>query len=68
MVLKVVPVVSTGSDLAASQMTRVSIILAFSGLVWYNAESDWGFSIDFRARAGILSAFWGPNGLFIGLR
>ena len=36
---KVVPV-STVSDLAVSQMTRVTIIPAFAGLVWYNAESS----------------------------
>ena len=37
--LKVEPV-STVSDLAASQVTEVSIIPAFGGLVWYNAGSD----------------------------
>ena len=35
---KVVPV-STVS-VAVSQMTRVTIIPAFAGLVWYNAESS----------------------------
>ena len=43
--------VSTVSDLVASQITGVSIISAFGGLVWYNAGSNWGFST-----AGILSA------------
>ena len=52
--LKVEPV-STVSVLAASQLSGVSIILAVGGLVWYDAGSDWGFSIDFRARAGISS-------------
>ena len=37
--LKVEPV-STVSDLAASQVTEVSIIPAFGGLVWYNAGND----------------------------
>ena len=37
--LKVEPV-PTVSDLAASQVTEVSIIPAFGGLVWYNAGSD----------------------------
>ena len=31
---------STVSVLAASQLTEVSIIPAFGGLVWYNAGSD----------------------------
>ena len=44
--LKVEPV-STVSVLAASQLS--------GGLAWYDAGSDWGFSIDFRARAGISS-------------
>ena len=50
--LKVEPV-STVSVLAASLLTEVSIIPAFGGLVWYDAVSDWGFSKDFRGRAGI---------------
>ena len=37
--LKVEPV-STVFVLAASQVTGVSIIPAFGGLVWYNARSD----------------------------
>ena len=48
-----VEAVSTVSVLAASQVTGVSIISAFGGLVWYDAGSDWGFSKDFRGRAGI---------------
>ena len=51
---KVVPV-STLSDMAVSQMTRVSIIPAVYDLVWYNAGSSWGFSTDFRGKAGISS-------------
>ena len=53
--LKVAPV-SAVSDLAASQLTRVSMIPAFSGLVLYNPGSEWGFSTDFRAKAGISSS------------
>ena len=45
----------TVSVLTASQLTGVSTIPAFGGLVWYDAGSDGGFSIDFRARAGISS-------------
>ena len=52
--LKVMPV-STVSELAASQLTGISIIPAIGGLVCYNARSDWGFSTDFRARPGISS-------------
>ena len=59
--LKVVPV-STISDLAASQVTGVSTIQAFVGLVWYNARSDWGFSTDFRVSADILSGLH-PTGI-----
>ena len=46
---------STVSDLVANQQTGVSIIQAFGGLVWYNIGRYWGFSTDFRARAGISS-------------
>ena len=48
---------SAVSDLAASQLTGVSKISVFGSLVWYNAGSDWGFSTDFRARAGISSGW-----------
>ena len=58
--LKVEPV-STVSVLVSSQLTGVSIIPAFGGLVWYDAASDWGFSKDFRGRAGISSG-WHPIG------
>ena len=43
--------VTAVSDMAANQLTWVSTIPAFGGLVWYNAGSNWGFST-----AGILSA------------